>query len=81
MYYQYLTEGRVRATVDAVVADFYGGDLPVLTKREQSLPALPGKADAVIGMRRSGKTYFWRAAVVSGICYYDYSNDPTTQSR
>ena len=26
--------------------------------RELQLPLLPGKADAVIGMRRSGKTYF-----------------------
>ncbi|MCP4603752.1 MAG: ATP-binding protein [Proteobacteria bacterium] len=32
--------------------------LPELTPREVRLPQIPGKAHAVIGMRRSGKTYF-----------------------
>ena len=31
-----------------------------LTRREAQLPALPGKAHAVIGMRRAGKTTFLR---------------------
>ncbi len=32
--------------------------LPALTRRDASLPGLPGKALAVIGMRRAGKTSF-----------------------
>ena len=31
---------------------------PILTAREIRLPQVPGKALAVIGMRRSGKTSF-----------------------
>jgi hypothetical protein len=32
--------------------------LPSLTRREAALPVIKGKAMAVIGMRRSGKTSF-----------------------
>jgi len=32
--------------------------LPELTEREATVPETPGKAKTVIGMRRSGKTYF-----------------------
>jgi predicted AAA+ superfamily ATPase len=35
-------------------------DSTPLTRREVQLPALPGKAHAVIGMRRAGKTTFLR---------------------
>ena len=48
----------MRETIEAVVADFQERALPALTPRETSLPGLPGKADAVIGMRRSGKSFF-----------------------
>lgn len=48
----------MREAIEAVVADFQERPLPALTPREASLPGLPGKADAVIGMRRSGKSYF-----------------------
>ncbi|MCD4751076.1 MAG: ATP-binding protein [Thermoanaerobaculales bacterium] len=41
-----------------IVADFQSFQLPELTPRNLELPSLPGKVDAVIGMRRSGKTYF-----------------------
>ncbi len=44
--------------VDELIADFQERDLPRVTPRDLSLPELPGKADAVVGMRRSGKTYF-----------------------
>ncbi len=43
---------------EQLIADFHERTLPVLTPRETRLPALPGKIDAVLGMRRSGKTSF-----------------------
>ena len=43
---------------DELIADFQERDLPRVTPRDLFLPELPGKADAVVGMRRSGKTYF-----------------------
>ena len=48
----------LRDQIDALVADFQDRDLPALTPRQLKLPSLPGKVDAVVGMRRSGKTYF-----------------------
>ena len=44
--------------IDALIADFQERDLPPVTPRDLALPELPGKADVVVGMRRSGKTYF-----------------------
>jgi hypothetical protein len=44
--------------IDRLIADFQERDLPRVTRRDVSLPGLPGKADVVIGMRRSGKTWF-----------------------
>lgn len=41
-----------------LIADFHERDLPSLISRETQLPALNKKIDTVIGMRRSGKTYF-----------------------
>ncbi len=45
-------------TIEALVAEVDPTRLPRPSPREATLPALPGKADALIGMRRSGKT--WR---------------------
>ena len=44
--------------IDRLIADFQERDLPRVTPRDVSLPGLPGKADVVVGMRRSGKTWF-----------------------
>lgn len=44
--------------IDALIADFQERELPRVTPRSLSLPGLPGKADVVVGMRRSGKTWF-----------------------
>jgi len=44
--------------IDRLIADFQERELPRVTPRTLNLPALPGKADVVVGMRRSGKTYF-----------------------
>lgn len=42
---------------DVVVADWFERSLPGSTPRRVRTAGLPGKADAVIGMRRSGKTW------------------------
>ena len=44
--------------IDALIADFQERALPPITPRDLALPRLPGKADVVVGMRRSGKTFF-----------------------
>ncbi|MCB9683194.1 MAG: ATP-binding protein [Alphaproteobacteria bacterium] len=54
-------EREVRVSVDAfaaLVAEFEERTLPRPTPRAVELPGLPGKADALVGMRRVGKT--WR---------------------
>ncbi|MBN1625808.1 MAG: AAA family ATPase, partial [Deltaproteobacteria bacterium] len=40
------------------IDDFHERKLPELISRDQTFPDIKGKALAVIGMRRSGKTYF-----------------------
>lgn len=42
---------------DVVIADWWARDLPAVTPRRVRTPGLAGKADAVIGMRRTGKTW------------------------
>ena len=44
-------------TIERLIADQQERPLPALVPREVRLPAIAGKADALIGMRRSGKTY------------------------
>ncbi|MCP4695861.1 MAG: ATP-binding protein [Gammaproteobacteria bacterium] len=44
--------------LEQLIADFHERKLPGLTRRHLQLPWLPGKIDTVIGMRRSGKTWF-----------------------
>ncbi len=43
---------------ERVISDFHERDLPRLTSRDAALPWLLRKIDAVVGMRRSGKTWF-----------------------
>ncbi len=42
---------------DEVVADAHARALPALTPRRAKLPWLARKVDAIVGMRRSGKTW------------------------
>ncbi len=42
---------------DEIVADAHARLLPALTPRRVKLPWLPRKIDAIVGMRRSGKTW------------------------
>lgn len=51
-------KGEIQATLLEKLADALVAPVPVLTRREIRLPKVPGKALAVIGMRRSGKSCF-----------------------
>ena len=48
----------MQTIIDQLIADFHERELPDMTRRQARLPWLPGKVDTVIGMRRSGKTWF-----------------------
>jgi hypothetical protein len=50
----------MRDVIRQKLADEIRSDLPHWTRRDTRLPAVPGKAQAVIGMRRVGKTCFLR---------------------
>jgi predicted AAA+ superfamily ATPase len=43
--------------VEYLITDFWERPLPELTPRDVHLPEISGRADVVIGMRRSGKTF------------------------
>jgi predicted AAA+ superfamily ATPase len=51
-------KSEIRKTLIQKLNDALVAELPSLTRREIRLPVVPGKAIAVIGMRRSGKTCF-----------------------
>lgn len=51
-------KGEIRQTLKDKLADALTTPVPELTRREIRLPQVPGKAMAVIGMRRSGKSCF-----------------------
>lgn len=55
-----LMEGRLplHDVIEQLVADFHDRIVPEVTLRRLELAELPGKADVVVGMRRSGKTFF-----------------------
>lgn len=48
----------MKSTLSRIIDDFHERELPELVKRIQRFPEIQGKAGVVIGMRRSGKTYF-----------------------
>jgi len=48
----------MRELLQQLITDSITTEIPQYTKRDAHLPAIPGKALAVIGMRRSGKTTF-----------------------
>ena len=51
-------EGLYRNVIRQKIVDSLATPPPALTRRELRLPRIPGKAIAVIGMRRAGKTCF-----------------------
>jgi predicted AAA+ superfamily ATPase len=48
----------MKDVIDFLIDDFHERALPELLCRESSMPRLAGKANVVVGMRRSGKTWF-----------------------
>ncbi len=50
----------MRNVIRQKLADSLAADLPRLTRRDARVPGIPGKAHAIIGMRRAGKTCFLR---------------------
>ncbi|MGH7971502.1 MAG: AAA family ATPase [Limisphaerales bacterium] len=48
----------MRNVIRQKLADSLASELPRLTRRDARVPAIPGKAHAVVGMRRSGKSCF-----------------------
>lgn len=48
----------MRDLLRQLIADSLSRSIPAFTPRDARLPAVPGKAIAVVGMRRSGKTTF-----------------------
>ena len=48
----------MKERISQFIDDFHERDLPELVSRDKKFPNIKGKAFAVIGMRRSGKTYF-----------------------
>lgn len=48
----------MESLIEQLIADFHERRLPPFTRRRLRLPGLPNKIDAVIGMRRTGKTWF-----------------------
>lgn len=48
----------MRVVLERLIDEFHERPLPELTARDAQSPALPGKANAVIGMRRAGKTFY-----------------------
>jgi uncharacterized protein len=48
----------MRTVLERLIDDFHERALPELTPREAQSPALPDKANVVIGMRRTGKTFY-----------------------
>jgi len=48
----------MKERISRFIDDFYERKLPEIVSRDRVFPEIKGKAFAVIGMRRSGKTYF-----------------------
>lgn len=48
----------MRDVLSRLIEEFHERELPEPTPREAAMPQVPGKATAVVGMRRAGKTWF-----------------------
>lgn len=77
-------EGQFRRVIRQKIIDAQAQALPVLTRRDCWLPAVKGKATAVIGMRRAGKTsLLWQiladrhasGVAREGLLYFSFEDD------
>lgn len=77
-------ESQFREVVRQRIVDALAARPPALTRRDVRLPAVPGKAVAVIGMRRAGKTTFlWqvladrisRGTDREGLLYFSFEDE------
>ena len=58
-------ERELNQIIHQKIADALAAPVPAHTRRDVHLPGIKGKARAVIGMRRSGKTTFlWQCLAV-----------------
>lgn len=79
-----LQEDQFGPIIRQKILDSQAAALPQLTRRDVWLPAVPGKAFAVIGMRRAGKTSFlWQqlarrhaeGTARDGLLYFSFEDD------
>ncbi len=77
-------ENQFRKIIRQRIVDALAARPPALTRRDVRLPAVPGKAVAVIGMRRAGKTTFlWqvladrisRGTDREGLLYFSFEDE------
>ena len=77
-------ESQLRAIIRQKIIDAQAAPLPLLTHRDVWLPAVKGKATAVIGMRRAGKTsLLWQiladrvanATPREGLLYFSFEDE------
>lgn len=77
-------EGELQAVIREKIIQGLEFEVPALTRREVHLPEVPGKALAVVGMRRSGKTTFlWQCmadqlaagAPRESLLYFNFEDD------
>ena len=57
----------MRNVIRQKLADSLAADWPKLTRREARVPAIPGKAHAVVGMRRAGKSCFLKQCLLDRV--------------
>src|SRR4030042_4978363 len=74
----------IRAIIRQKIVDSLASPVPVFTPRDVRLPRIPGKATAVIGMRRTGKTTFlWQVLAErlkhgtarQGLLYFNFEDE------
>jgi hypothetical protein len=77
-------EGQMREIVRRKIVDSLAAPVPAFTRRDVRLPALPGKAIAVVGMRRTGKTtLLWqvisdrlaKGTAREGLLYFNFEDE------
>lgn len=77
-------EDQFRQVVRQKIVDALATPIPVLTRRDAWLPAVPNKATAIIGMRRAGKTSllwqiladrFAQGSPREGLLYFSFEDE------